>query len=81
METLKSDSTTTVNTPAGAVEVLVRKCVGGWGGTWNPRTSKPYAAFVAGKILCAANGSTRTFATRESARIAGEAAAAKGGAL
>lgn len=47
--------------------VEVRKCTGGWSGTWKSRTTRPYTIAVNGRVVRTAAGAIRTFATREAA--------------
>lgn len=51
-----------------SVEVLKNL---GWGGVFNPRTSRPFAVKVNGKFLRTKSGAIRTFATRDQATKAG----------
>ena len=53
----------------------VIRSMGGWrSGTWNPHTTRPWAAEVDGSLLLTAAGRTRTFSTPEAAKRAVETA-------
>jgi hypothetical protein len=54
--------------------VMIRHSCG-WGGTFNPRTSRPWAVIANGQILRTEAGAIRTFASREAAREVARGAA------
>jgi len=57
----------------------IKRNGGGWGGTYNPRTTRPYAVVLNGELLRTWDGKIRTFSSRAAAEKAAEKALSAAG--
>ena len=55
--------------------LMVKKNDGGWGNTYNYKSSRKWAAFVNGKDITTKSGAIRTFASSDAAKAAAEKSA------
>lgn len=69
-----TDTEHVIPAAVGPVLVVVRKSGGGFGGAYNPDTTKPYGVFVSGSLLKTKSGTVRVFGSRAAAVKAAELA-------